>query len=259
MNFTQKDVSYIESLGIDVNGVEKQLQRYKNGFPDIQLFKEVSPDNGLWILTQDDLINYVQFYQAKSIHKKLIKFVPASGAASRMFKLLYNYLEDSSSVNSDIDLFFKKMKDFAFSDELLSKMDRDNVAEMVENRDPYVIEQLLLKTGLNYGELPKALLSFHEYTNGNINKAIDEHLLEGALYCCDKNDSVALHFTVSKEHQKLIEKHLETAVKKYEKRFKKKYAITFSIQDVATNTIAVDLNNQPFRLDNGELLSLIHI
>ena len=143
--------------------------------------------------------------------------------------------------------------EFAFSDELTEFLG-ENAAGLIQNKDKKVVELLLSEQGLNYGNLPKALLTFHKYKDGTTAKAIDEHLVEGSLYCSGSNNSVHIHFTVSEEHIEPIKLHLAKSVPALEKRFGKQYDISFSIQDKVTDTIAVDLDNQPFRQENGELL-----
>lgn len=256
MEFNKKDLEQMKQLGIKPDEVKAQLARFKNGFPDLKLCSTVEINKGLEKLSPENLEQYIALYNKKSGEKQLLKFVPASGAASRMFKMLFNYLEGSITFDDkDAKQFFNEFSNFAFSEELLSLLDeKENKKALLEQGDKKIVELLLSEDGLNYGNLPKALLSFHRYKNGTITKAIDEHLIEGAQYCSDASNTVSLHFTVSAEHIELIKNHLNTVVSRFEKRFNKTYNISFSVQDKATDTLAVDLQNEPFRKENDELL-----
>ncbi|MFB6320586.1 DUF4301 family protein [Saccharicrinis sp. FJH54] len=254
MEFTRQDLAQIKALGKTPDEVQSQLDRFVNGFPDIELCNTVSEGNGLYKLTHVELQQYISVYEQDSGEKQLVKFVPASGAASRMFKSLYNYLEGfSDDKDKDVQAFFNGIGHFAFSEELTDLLGGD-AAVLIKNRDKKVVEFLLSDKGLSYGNLPKALLTFHKYEDGRTTKAIDEHLVEGSLYCAGSDNKVHIHFTVSQEHKKLIESHLSKSVPELEKRLNKRYDLSFSVQDKVTDTIAVDLDNHPVRLDNGELL-----
>lgn len=254
MELTTIDLDQIKALGILPTEVESQLKRFKNGFPEIKLSSSVSENKGLKKLSPDALEHNIQYYQSHSPSKKLVKFVPASGAASRMFKSLYNYLQGTVNKDDvDIKQFFDDIDNFAFATELFALLG-DEKDQLIRNRDKKVVKLLLDEEGLNYGTLPKALLTFHKYSDGHSNKAIDEHLIEGAQYCADSNNLVGLHFTVSQEHLKLIKAHLNTVISKFEERFGKTFDISYSVQDKATDTLAVDMDNNPFRLENGSLL-----
>ncbi|WP_340114909.1 DUF4301 family protein [Maribellus mangrovi] len=254
MDFNHKDLHQIAELGISVEEVESQICRYINGFPDLNLFAPVEPGNGLRKLTPKEVDAYISLFEEQGIKNELVKFVPASGAASRMFKMLYNFLEGAISVDdNDVKQFYDGLSNFAFYDELLESLGSE-ANNAVEVRDKKVVTALLTEKGLNYGFLPKALLTFHKYADGKVTKAIDEHLIEGAFYGADEDGVVKLHFTVSSEHMDLIKEHIARVKPVYKVEFGKRYEITYSIQDKATDTLAVDLNNAPFRKENGELL-----
>ena len=254
MEFMSQDLAQIKALGKQPEEVNFQLQRFVNGFPDIELYSTVSEGNGLSILSQEELKRYISHYEKGNTAKQLCKFVPASGAASRMFKTLYNFLDGQADDQDEgVQTFFREINNFAFFEEL-SALLGDNKEELLRTKNKKVVELLLSENGLNYESLPKALLTFHKYQDGSVTKAIDEHLVEGALYCAGSDDKVSIHFTVSEEHMSPIKSHLEKVLPLFEKRFNKQYNITFSVQDKATDTVAVDLDNQPIRKENGELL-----
>jgi len=255
MEFEQNDLEQIESLGIQPEIVKEQLDRFENGFPDLELCRSVKINDGLQNLSDDERNRYIDIFNTYGVEKSLLKFVPASGAASRMFKILYNYLEGTiSSDNADLQTLYKGLKNFAFSDELFAFVNKPELDKFISKRDKRILELLLSEEGLNYGFLPKALLTFHKYKDGELRKAIDEHLVEGAQYCADSSNKVQLHFTVSTEHIHLLKEHLEKGIPAFEKRFEKKFEVSFSVQDKATDTIAVDMENNPIRKDNDDLL-----
>lgn len=190
--------------------------------------------------------------------KVVVKFVPASGAASRMFKNLFEFL------GADYDVpetkfektFFEQIEKFAFYNDLNAACEKafeKNIpALMAEGDYKAVVAALLEAAGLNYGALPKGLLKFHRYEDGS-RTPLEEHLVEGALYAANKNGKVNVHFTVSPEHRRLFENLVADKAAVYAKKYGVDYNITFSEQKPCTDTIAADMNNQPFR-DNGKLL-----
>jgi len=254
MEFTQQDLAQISALGKLPEDVHSQLKRFVTGFPDLELYRTVTAGNGLLKLSKEQLGTYISNYEKVSIGKQLVKFVPASGAASRMFKTLYNFAEGQiDSTNEDIQTFYQGISKFAFYDELKTLL-KEDADHLIKDKDKSVVDFLLSENGLNYGNLPKALLSFHKYKDGTIAKAIDEHLVEGSLYCADSENKVFIHFTVSQEHMEPIKSYLSQSIPALENRYNKQYEISFSVQDKVTDTIAVDMNNQPFRKENDELL-----
>lgn len=256
MKISQKDVEYIQSNGIAVTEVQKQLSRFKEGFPDMQLTQPVSEGNGLLKLSPAALQANIEKYDLEGRKQDTVKFVPASGAASRMFKLLYHFLEEGTNgENADISTFYSSLPNFAFYEELKAHCPSEKTFENWKiTKDKTLVQALLQKPGLNYGFLPKALLTFHKYENGTFRKAIDEHLVEGARYCKNENSAVYIHFTVSEEHLDFFKNHLSQVQPTFEEQFKVQYRISFSTQDKATDTIAVYPDNAPFRTADGHLL-----
>jgi hypothetical protein len=179
-------------------------------------------------------------YQNKSV----IKFIPASGAATRMFKNLYTYLEEQIDTEY-IDYFFNHLEEFAFYKELKSHIDINSIDKNKKDDRVYIIKTLL-NGQMNYGSLPKALIKFHQYEDG-VTTPIDEHITEGANYL-DPHD-INLHFTIAKEDEKRFNTYVEKVT-----RGTDGINITYSFQKEKTNTIAATLNNEPFILENGETL-----
>lgn len=187
-----------------------------------------------------------------------MKFVPASGAASRMFKNLFEFLGADYDVptTSFEKKFFDHIHSFAFYNDLnaacLDNTGKDIEALLSEHNYKAVVANLLESAGLNYGSLPKGLLKFHRYADG-VRTPLEEHLVEGALYAAGKTGKVNVHFTVSGEHRALFQKLVDAKVAEYTQKYGVEYNISFSEQKASTDTIAADMENKPFR-DNGKLL-----
>ncbi|MCQ2315195.1 MAG: DUF4301 family protein [Bacteroidales bacterium] len=266
------DKQQLESRGITVEQVENQLNQFKKGFAYSDLIAPATIGNGIVKFSEEEIKELVKQFDEDKQYYDILKFVPASGAASRMFKNLYSFVEEykGKEVPSNFlkrekikpdsaENFFIGIHDFAFFNDLknnlqekgkdIEKMLRDN--ELVE-----IAEALLNSDGMNYGNLPKALLKFHKYGD-TARLAMEEHLVEAAEYstCDDEKGKVAqLHFTVSQEHLDIFMKVVEYVLPKYEKMFGIRYKISFSIQKPSTDTIAADMNNEPFRDKNGNLV-----
>lgn len=266
--FTKADVNNIKKRGSDINVVENQIENFKTGFPFLTLDRAATPSDGILVLNQKEVEQLVKDYEQKTAKLNIVKFVPASGAASRMFKLLYSFLEicvdpqrarqelDKSGDLQSIGTFFGRIRDFAFYDDLDSTLRQQGKSVQTcirENDFASVLNALLESPGLDYGNLPKGLLKFHRYEN-DIRTPVMEHLSEGALYAQSKNNMVNIHFTVSPEHKEKFKLHIVQEVQKFQKIYNAKYLISFSEQKAHTDTIAVDLDNEPFRNPDGSLL-----
>ena len=242
--FSEKDLKQIEKRGSELTTVEQQIANFNTGFPFMVADRAATVEDGIIQLDGSELRIQAALFDSQAPKLKLLKFVPASGAASRMFKALFAAKDEGKSDKST-EQFFERLKDFAFYESL---------SKVVENADDKqeVLEKLLTENGLDYGNLPKGLLEFHKY--GDVTRtAVEEHLVEGALYA-NKNGRVRLHFTVSPEHKKKFRELLKNVVPDYESKFNVKYNISFSEQKPATDTIAVDMDNKPFRVENGKIL-----
>ena len=188
----------------------------------------------------------------------IVKFVPASGAASRMFKNLFEFLDaDYNTPSTDFEKkFFEQITHFAFYDDLnaacIKNEDKDIPTLLAEQKHKNVVSNLLSEKGLNYGALPKGMLKFHHYDDTD-RTAMEEHLAEGALYARNSAGKVNVHFTVSKEHLPYFKQLVIEKQSAYEKKFDVKYSVSFSEQKPSTDTIAANMQNEPFR-DNGKLV-----
>lgn len=263
----KNDLALLKSKNITVDELNKQLDNFKKGFPFIILKSAATPDNGILQIDEANKERFINHYD-RNLDLRITKFVPASGAASRMFKALYEFKElyegnnqgyadfmKTSGLNSILELTMK-IERFAFFDELeaLLKKAGKSANQMIVYMDyAGLIDAIVGKDGLNYGKLPKALIKFHKY--GNIARtSLEEHLVEGALYCKNRQNKVSLHFTISQEHRSLVEAKIKEVLKQYETQYNVSYNIEYSVQKPSTDTIAADTSNNAYRDSDGNLL-----
>jgi len=261
---TQDDLKLLQSKGIDPKAIDTQVDNFKKGFPFIKLIKPATIKDGIKAYGPKDIQRLADYYLSNYKGYEVLKFVPASGAASRMFKSLFEFstlVTEQEQIETlkkepSIQEFINRLSDFAFYDELVKVLEKDGLfieQLLIDHNYRTIINYLLSETGLNYASLPKGLLSFHRYSDGP-RMAIEEHLVEGANYCKDKQGRAAVHFTISPEHADNFIDEINRVKDKYEEFFDVTYEITFSIQKSSTDTIAVDLQNKPFRESDGSLL-----
>ena len=257
--FSSEDKNQLKEKGISEQTIDEQLNYYKNGFPTLNIKKHASVNEGILQVNEQDQLKYISIWEEylKS-DNHVTKFVPASGAASRMFKDLYGFLESNSDEpTTDFEKeFFKNIRSFAFYDalnETCMKIHGMSVDDLVSQKEyKKIVHALLSENGLNYGELPKGLLLFHSYHDKK-RTPMEEHLVEGAMYAKDDNNNVNVHFTISPHHEKLFVELLDEIRDELQKTSNASFNVTFSIQKPSTDTIAVDLENRPF-IDEGVLL-----
>ena len=236
--FTPLDLAQLQARGISVEKAEKQLQSFTAGFPELDIVSAASVGNGILSPTEEEIDAYVKAWQDYLDEgHTVLKFVPASGAASRMFKNLFEYLENGKKTDF-IETFLSEKDNFAFGPELANLDGKAAVRYLLED--------------MNYGNLPKGLLLFHSYADGARTPAL-EHLVEGAMYASSKGE-VNIHFTVSHEHLSLFQAHIAAHKASYEKKLGVKYNISYSEQKPSTDTLAANPDGTPFRTSDGKLL-----
>ncbi len=257
--FTDKDLQQIENRGITPSQAEFQLKQIADGFPYLQLKDAAAIGNGIISPSVEERKEYISAWEEyKAEGHKVVKFVPASGAASRMFKDLFAFADATYDVpTTDFEKhFFASIRDFAFYNELDAKCLDNNgksIEELIASNDyKAVVINLLNMSGLNYGQLPKGLLLFHKYDDGS-RTPMEEHLVEAALYA-GSNGEANVHFTVSHDHMDLFKARVEKTVEKYASIYNIRYSISFSEQKPSTDTIAANPDNSPFRNEDGSLL-----
>lgn len=242
--FSQQDIRQIENHGLTVNEVMRQITDFVHGFPYAKIIAPARVGDG--IICMDDAVReqYAAQYDEYTKKHDIVKFVPASGAATRMFRDLFEFMETREK-NATTAKFLSNISQFAFYDDLRQYLP--------ENANDYeTVSCTLTDSGLNYGKLPKALIAFHKYENYS-RTALEEHLSEGAQYA-HASDRVRMHFTVSPEHRHGFESLLARVVGEYEAKYNVKYDITMSCQKSATDTIAVNPDNTIFITADGRLL-----
>lgn len=263
--FSEKDKNQMRQRGTSLSLVAQQIKNFEKGFPFVRLVAAATAGQGILCVDESAEADYVRTYTQLAGEKDIVKFVPASGAASRMFKALFAFMEASktgvASPENDekwkaVSDFFKGLSSFAFYEQLKSVAAADGyLPEDGLKKGEYakVLEYLLTKKGLNYGNLPKGLLAFHKYEE-EVRTPVEEQMVEGAAYAKGKGDKVALHFTVSPEHDALFKEKVNQLCPEYAHRHAVNYDISFSAQKATTDTLAVDLENRPFRNTDGSLL-----
>jgi len=259
---SSKDRQEIEALGFDVAVIENQLKQFESGFPFLELKAPATVPTGIMQVEDTQKAHLIEKYE--NFGGKRVKFVPASGAATRMFKSLYeakDIFENGESKESvferlkDVKQVFDNLGKFAFYSELkeVSAAKGISLGDLSSANCAVVLSLILGEQGLNYGNLPKGLVKFHAYDDG-ARKAVAEHLVEGAEYAKNRDSSVSIHFTVSPNHLEGFKAEVAKSKEAVEKKYGVAIVVDYSIQKPSTDTIAVNLDNTPFRGNDGELV-----
>ena len=256
---TEKDLKQIAQRGISEEQIETQLKQFETGFPFLKLEAAASVGNGIVAPNEQERKQYVKAWEDyKAAGKRVVKFVPASGAASRMFKNMFAFVDadyDVPTTNFE-KKYFAELKKFAFYDALDAVCQKNEgkgiEALIAEGNYKAVAANMLKKEGLNYGQLPKGMLLFHQYAEGP-RTPMEEHLVEGALYAAS-NGEAHVHFTVSHDHLEFFKAKVAEKADGFAKKYGIKYDITFSEQKPSTDTVAANPDNTPFREADGSLL-----
>lgn len=264
--FTSEDKQQISDHGLDAGQVQYQIEKFISGFPPSDLIKPALQGDGILKLTDNQANQAIESYESKLGSLNIVKFVPASGAASRMFKNLFSFMESydgselaydelkSNQAKGSMYTFFKEIERFAFYKILRDEFNDESFEEqLLKKKYVEILDKLLGTDGLDYGSLPKGLLQFHKH--GDYSRTpVEEHIVEGAQYAKNLDGKVNIHFTVSPEHQSKFEDHISQVKNIYEKQFGITLHVTYSQQKPSTDTIAVNLKNEPFRNADGTLL-----
>lgn len=266
LGFNSSDFMQMKNLHVSIDEVEAHLNIFKNGIPKTILDKPATIKTGILPISDNEAIYYSNFFDQKKETLKLQKFVPASGAASRMFKFLTEFLNEfkvnEETLNAYINrkkcpampVFVIGLEKFPFYKELLNytkKYYSDFEKQSSDIKVYLLVKALLSSSHFDFASKPKGILPFHEYVD-HIATPIEEHLNESGFYAASRGIS-NLHFTISEEHQEAFEKIISNVKNKVEESSKTKINIEFSYQHKSTDTIAADLNGEPFRLENGSL------
>lgn len=249
----------IRQQGMSLEKVEEQIKNFENNFPFLNIQAPAEIGDGIKELSEEELHHFVSLYEQGASVKEIVKFVPASGAASRMFKDLYGFLESGSKSPAEGSFtkhFIDHLSSFAFYKDLEKSMEKTGTSlyEALKLQDYFlIVSHFLNGEGLGYGELPKGLLKFHRNEEENRTPA-HEHFVEGAQYGMGKDNTVRLHFTVSPEHQDRFKQHVKEITPALEDKYGAKFEVSFSQQKKSTDTIAVNMDNTPFLEESGEIL-----
>ncbi len=257
--FSKEDIHQIITRGQTPEAILSQIEIFKRGIPYTTLHRPCTVDDGITVLQQSDIEALGTLYAQAVSAGRVTKFVPASGAATRMFQALIAYCEHKEAAESkndqDVLQFINNLQRFAFYDDLQAAVHRHGgevETYLAHGQYAELLAYLLTSQGLNYANLPKILLKFHRYDD-HCRTPLEEHLVEAAAYAQDRHQVARLHVTVTPAHAEAVQAHIAASRRRYE-RAGLRYEITLSVQSPAADTIAVDLDNNPFRDEQGHLL-----
>lgn len=271
LDFNREDQIQMQSLGILEDQVKAQIQIFRKSSFFARLRRPCTLGDGIQQIPPDELEHWLKLHEEAALEGRFTKFVPSSGAASRMFRLLFEIYDESplpsmKEFRDRAEKGDRKARDFlclrdgfeklSLFDDLKSRVDGEGLPLerlLEQNRWQEILKCLLTDRGLNYGSLPKGLLKFHRYPSGN-RTALEEHLVEAIHTVRDRKGICRIHLTVSPEHEEPFRQCFEQVRERYEQQFQCLLELTFSIQKHSTDTIAVDLENRPFRESDGRLL-----
>lgn len=254
--FTQKDLQQIRSKGIGIDVINQQIKYFQKGFPPADITMPATPGKGIMMLSDGDQQYYRKVFQNNGPENRIIRLIPSSGAASRMFKELFTALEKMEGKDreeqqayidghEDLSGFFNQLEHYPFHEDL----------QLQGGEDPVTILHLLLGSeGLNYGAKAKGLLKFHRYSEGDRRTAFEEHVREAAEYCAGNDGILRMHMTVSPANLDGFQTEAARVIPRIEKELGVSIDLSFSFQKPETDTLAVNEHNEPFRKADGSLL-----
>lgn len=267
MKYTKEDLKTLKRRDLKTEQIDRQLENFQKGFHFVELSEPAVTDNGILRINPEDEEILLKNYDTACQSRTMIKMVPASGSATRMFKDLFHFLdtyEDSEEEFLEfiqkkgpgtIHYFFEKLDELPFYNRLSAALWKDgkDIEKMIAKREfKEILQYILTEKGLNYGNTPKGLVDFHIYRDF-VRTAFDEHIVEGALYCSN-GKTARLHFTVAEEYMPLFKNRLKKVTKVFEKMFNVKYEVSFSIQKPSTDMVSIDAEGQLLRDEKGQLV-----
>jgi hypothetical protein len=269
--FSQADYEQMERLGITEAEVERQLGIFREGLQPVQLERPCTVGDGIERLESDQQTPLMARWQEAAAGGRLGEFVPASGAATRMFAFIHRIRNDLARITradieagvaredgdyKDFQKFIASLDRFAFVQPLRRLMAEASISldeRLASGEYTEMVDFLLQPEGLGFGSMPKALIPFHRYPD-HLRTPVEEHLVEATHTVPDGNRCCRLHFTVAPEIEEAVVQHGRRAAMDYGEKLGVNYELSFSLQSPATNTLAVDLDDRPFRRDDGRLL-----
>ncbi len=267
LGLTSQDFLQIRDHNVTLKSIENQIAFFKNGIAKADLDRPAIVGDGIVRFTQDEFTTLSKQFDKLIKGKTLGKFVPASGAASRMFKFLNEFMNEfdvqNESINayvnrknaSDLRIFLAGLEKFPFYPKIWKKL-RESFSDF-EHWDRatkvyHFIRYMLEPQYFNFCDRPKGVLPFHKY-KGHVATPVEEHLQEAVHYSSSEGKA-KIHFTVSEDHRKLFEEVIAKIKPGIERESGKTIDVDFSFQDKSTDTIAVGLENAPFRNKHNRLV-----
>ncbi|ULC60005.1 DUF4301 family protein [Flaviramulus sp. BrNp1-15] len=265
--FTEKDIQQITNKGITLEQVKAQVSRIRNGMSYSNLISAATIGNGIESYSEEESKDFIKSFDEKQNNLNLVKFVPASGAATRMFKFLFQFLNNFNPEKDTIESYAERQNDsliktfisglekLPFYEEILLKAkDINPNFDSLSKNEVYleIVKTILSEDGLNYNFLPKGLLSFHKYSSGT-KTPFEEHLIESTMYA-SSNGKANLHFTISEKHHSYFDAELNRVKNHLEKETNTTFNVSYSYQKEATETLALNVNNEIFRNEDGSIL-----
>ncbi|MCB9501313.1 MAG: DUF4301 family protein [Deferribacteres bacterium] len=258
---TDSDKKQLVQHGLTVNQVLQQIDQFKSGIEHLHIIRPCTTNDGIAKIHQSEHVHLLSLFEQAQAKGRVQKFVPASGAATRMFKTLLEFLHDSSFTIEKIHdhreaeqafLFFRNIENYAFYDELKKRF-VSNSTEGFQTEDGIkdLLSLMLQPDGLNLANLPKLLIPFHHYGE-EVRSPLWEHLVEAQFYTRSDAGIAKLHFTISVQHEALFQEQLAEILKHFTPETQ--FDVSYSFQKPSTDTVAVDINFEPFRMQNGTLV-----
>ena len=267
MGLSEQDLGQIKQHGVSLENIQKQIAILKKGIAKMELLEAATVENGILKFSIVEFVEKATFFDENKSDLKLLKFVPASGAATRMFKFLTVFLNEFDIERESINAYINRKKDtklpvfivgmdkLPFFDIIYKKLKEEffNFDSFPRDyKNYYFIKFMLDPEYFNFASKPKGILPFHEYAV-NVATPIEEHLYECGYYSSSNNQSY-LHFTVSESHQKQFEQIISNVKDKVEKETNTTIEVSYSYQHKSTDSIAVNMNDEAFRTEDGKLL-----
>ncbi|TXG36860.1 DUF4301 family protein [Seonamhaeicola maritimus] len=265
--FTEKDIQHIHNKGITIDQVNSQIQRLKNGMSYSKLLAAATIGRGIERFSEAESQELIQLFDGKKNNLEIVKFVPASGAATRMFKFLFQFLKNFNPNKSTLkqfierhndnllEIFFEDLEAFPFYNEVINyirglNLDYDKLS--IGEKSLAFVRAMVDDDALNYGFFPKGLLPFHKYEDEPVS-AFREHLLESTIYA-SSNNKANLHFTVSEKHHDFFKKEFGKISNELQKETDVAFNVSYSYQKEETETLALNTDNSIYRKEDGSIL-----
>lgn len=260
--YSQEDLIQLKKRHLSVEHLNAQIERFKKGVLPLTLDSPCTIGNGIKQFQKAEINRLSKYYEQESLRKKTVKFVPASGAATRMFHHLLVFREKSGELAKNdpdrkaAEYFLENIKNFSFYEEFTEKLKEYGykIGDLLKKKEyGKLLDVLFSKKGMHYGNIPKALIKFHKDGKMALTP-LEEHLAEAASYAKDAAGNSRVVFSVSPEFKEMIKKYYEGVAERYEQKLKVRFQTAFSVQRPSTDSVAVDMTNKPFKDSEGKIL-----